>query len=92
VTSTARDLVDQYLTHLETHGRAPATRRAVRAELRHLCQWWETKHARPLDLTQLLERDLRAWCLARQQTEGAAPSTINRGLSTLRRFCAWAVE
>jgi integrase/recombinase XerC len=86
------DLVDQYLTHLETQGRAPATRRAVRADLRHLRQWWEGKHGRALDLTQLLERDLREWCLARQQTEGAAPTTINRGLSTLRRFCAWAVE
>ncbi|GHO48534.1 hypothetical protein KSX_66970 [Ktedonospora formicarum] len=47
---------------------------------------------RPFDLTQVVERDLRAWKAFRQQDEGAAPATINRGLSTLRCVCSWPVE
>jgi site-specific recombinase XerD len=90
--ATAQDLLDQYLAWLQAQGRAPATQRAARADLRHLRHWWATKHGRPLDFTQLLERDLRDWRLARQQSDGAAPSTINRGLSTLRQFCRWAVD
>jgi site-specific recombinase XerD len=49
-------------------------------------------HQRPFDLTQVVERDLRAWKIFRQQDEGAAPATINRALSTLRRVFSWAVE
>jgi hypothetical protein len=49
-------------------------------------------YQRPFDLTQVVERDLRAWKMFRQQDEGAAPATINRGLSTLRRLCTWALS
>ncbi len=73
-------------------GKAPATQRAVRSDLAQFCLWWEQTHLRSFKLTQVVERDLRAWKAFRQQDKGAAPATINRGLSTIRRLCAWAVE
>jgi len=51
----------------------------------HFCTWWETKHQQPLDLWQVVDRDLRDWKQQRQHVDGAAPATINRNLSTLRR-------
>jgi len=86
------NILEQYLTLLATTDRSHATQRAIRSDLTRFCTWWEHTHQRPFDLTQVVERDLRAWKVARQQVDGAAPATINRGLSTLRRVCAWAVE
>jgi site-specific recombinase XerD len=86
------DALDQYLATLATKDRSRATQRAARSDLMIFCRWWETKHQRSFDLTQVIDRDLREWKLTRQKVDGAAPSTINRGLSTLRRWCAWAVE
>lgn len=86
------DTVEQYLALLATADRSYATQRAVRSDLTGFCTWWESTHQRSFDLTQVVDRDLRAWKVARQQVDGAAPATINRGLSTLRRVCAWAVE
>ncbi len=80
-----------YLKTLQKHDKAPATLKAVRADLVHLTDWWETKYQRPFEPAYLVERDLRAWKVARQKLDGAAPRTINRGLSTIRRFCAWAI-
>jgi site-specific recombinase XerD len=85
-------ILEQYLTQLSTAGKSLATARAVRSDLTQFCTWWEQTHLRSFDLTQVVERDLRAWKVFRQQDEGAAPATINRGLSTLRRLCAWVVE
>lgn len=85
-------ILERYLTSLATTGKAPATQRAIHSDLAQFCTWWEHSHQRPFDLTQIVERDLRAWKIVRQQEEGAAPATINRGLSTLRRLCAWAME
>ena len=85
-------ILEQYLAQLSTTGKAPATQRAVRSDFLQFCTWWEHVHMRPFDLTQVMERDLRAWKAFRQQEEGAAPATINRGLSTLRRAFSWAVE
>ncbi len=84
--------LEQYLTMLTAKELSVATRRAIRSDLTHFCTWWESKHQRSFDLTQVIDRDLRAWKVARQQVDGAAPATINRGLSTLRRVCTWAVE
>ena len=83
---------DHYLAHLEARGASPATCRAARADLRGLVRWWEGTRRRRFEASQIVERDLRAWCQHRQRIDGAAPSTINRGLSTLRSFCAWAVD
>ncbi len=80
------------MAQLSTAGKSPATQRAIRSDLLQFCTWWEQMHQRPFDLTQVVERDLRAWKVFRQQDEGTAPATINRGLSTLRRLCTWAVE
>jgi integrase/recombinase XerC len=85
-------ILEDYLAQLTATGRSHATQRAVRSDLTQFSTWWEHAHQRPFDLTQVVERDLRAWKVARQQTDGAAPATINRGLSTLRRLCTWAVE
>ncbi len=85
-------ILERYVASLTTAGKAPATQRAIRSDLVQFCTWWEQTHLRPFDLTQMVERDLRAWKAFRQQDEGAAPATINRGLSTLRRLCAWAIE
>ena len=84
--------LDQYLAMLITKGVAVATQRAAQSDITIFRVWWETKHQRSFDLTQVIDRDLRAWKLTRQKVDGAAPATINRGLSTLRRLCAWAVE
>ncbi len=85
-------ILEQYLASLAAAGKSLATQRAVRSDLTQFCTWWERTRQRAFDLTQVVERDLRAWKEVRQQDEGAAPATINRGLSTLRRLCAWAVE
>ncbi len=85
-------ILEDYLAQLTATGRSYATQRAVRSDLTQFSTWWEHAHQRPFDLAQVVERDLRAWKVARQQADGAAPATINRGLSTLRRVCAWAVE
>lgn len=85
-------IVENYLASLATTGKAPATQRAIRSDLTQFCRWWARTQQRPFDLTHVLERDVRAWKMARQQEDGATPATINRGLSTLRRLCAWAVE
>src|SRR6266700_1512437 len=85
-------ILEQYVAQLSTAGKSPATQRAIRSDLLQFCTWWEQMHQRPFDLTQVVERDLRAWKVFRQQDEGTAPATINRGLSTLRRLCTWAVE
>src|SRR5260370_37255328 len=58
----------------------------------HFCPWWETKDQKPLDLCQVVDRDLRDWKQQRQHVDGAARATINRNLSNLRRFFTWAVE
>jgi len=86
------DPIDQYLATLVMRAVPVATQRAARSDLAIFRLWWETKHHRSFDLSQVIERDLRDWKLSRQQLDGAAPATINRGLSTLRRFCIWAVE
>lgn len=86
------DPLDQYLATLAVKGVSVATQRATRSDLTLFCSWWETKHQRSFDLTQVIDRDLREWKLTRQKIDGAAPATINRGLSTLRRLCAWAIE
>jgi site-specific recombinase XerD len=85
-------ILEDYLAQLTAIGRSHATQRAARSDLKQFCTWWEHTNLRPFDLTQVVERDLRAWKVARQQADGAAPATINRGLSTLRRLCTWAVE
>src|SRR6266567_418342 len=85
-------ILEQYVAQLSTAGKSPATQRAIRSDLLQFCTWWEQMHQRPFDLTQVVERDLRAWKVFRQQDEGTAPATINRGLSTLRRLCTRAVE
>jgi len=85
-------ILEDYLAQLAVTGRSHATQRAIRSDLTQFCTWWEHTHQRPFDLTQVVERDLRAWKMGRQQADGAAPATINRGLSTLRRLCAWAME
>ena len=85
-------ILERYVASLTTAGKASATHRAIRSDLVQFCTWWEQTHFRPFDLTQVVERDLRAWKAFRQQDEGSAPATINRGLSTLRRLCAWAIE
>jgi site-specific recombinase XerD len=84
--------LERYVVSLTSTGKAPATQRAIRSDLLRFCTWWEQVRQRPFDLTQVVERDLRAWKVFRQQDEGAAPATINRGLSTLRRLCSWAIE
>lgn len=89
--STPADL-DRYYDHLVARGASPASCRAARADLRGLVRWWEARHHRLFDPTQLADRDLRAWRQHRQQHDGAAPATVNRGLSTMRSFCAWAQE
>ncbi len=86
------DPIDQYLATLKTQGVSVATQRAARSDLSIFRLWWETKHQRSFDLSQVVERDLRDWKLSRQLSDGAAPATINRGLSTLRCFCTWAVK
>lgn len=85
-------VMDQYLATLVTRGVSVATQRAVRSDLAIFRIWWEAKHQRSFDLRQVIDRDLRAWKVARQKGDGAAPATVNRGLSTLRLFCRWAVE
>jgi site-specific recombinase XerD len=85
-------ILEDYFAQLTVTGRSHATQRAVRSDLTQFCIWWEHTYQRPFDLTQVVERDLRAWKVGRQQADGAAPATINRGLSTLRRLCAWAME
>jgi site-specific recombinase XerD len=86
------DALDQYLATLATSGVSVATQRAARSDLTSFCVWWEIKHQRSFDLTQVVDRDLREWKLTRQKVDGAAPATINRSLSTLRRVGGWAVE
>ncbi len=86
------DPVSGYLAHLITQSVSLATQRASRSDLMHFCTWWETKHQQPLDLWQVVDRDLRDWKQQRQHVDGAAPATINHNLSTLRRFFTWAVE
>jgi site-specific recombinase XerD len=88
----SNDSIEQYLATLATRGTSAATQRAARSDLTIFCTWWEAKHQRSFDVSQVIDRDLREWKQARQQRDGAAPATINRGLSTLRRLCAWAVE
>jgi len=83
--------LDPFFALLDESTLAVASRRAIRADLRQFVQWWETARARPFDPSLLLDRDLRAWQLARQQHDGAKPSTINRALASLRRVCIWAV-
>lgn len=80
-----------FFTTLDDSALAPASCRAIRADLRQFVHWWEVSRARPFDPALLVDRDLRAWQRARQQEDGAKPSTINRALASLRRFCAWAV-
>jgi site-specific recombinase XerD len=86
------EIVAQYLDHLTTQGRSPATVRAVRADLRQFASWWETTQHQPWMVELTSDRDLRRWQRHRQIEDGVAPATINRALSTLRRFCTWAVE
>jgi site-specific recombinase XerD len=86
------DPIDQYLATLVMRAAPVATQRAARSDLTIFRLWWETKHHRSFDLSQVIDRDLRDWKFSRQQLDGAAPATINRGLSTLRRFCKWAAE
>ena len=88
----SNDSIEHYLATLAKRGTSVATQRAARSDLTIFCTWWEAKHQRSFDVSQVIDRDLREWKQARQQRDGAAPATINRGLSTLRRLCAWAVE
>lgn len=83
--------IKNYLSHLETNGRSPATVRAAGADLRRLQAWWEETHDRPFEIGRLTTRDMHHWLRHRQQIDGAKPSTINRGLATVRAYCRWAL-
>jgi len=85
------DTLTAFFATLDDSPLAVASRRAIRADLRQFVQWWETTRARPFDPSLLLDRDLRAWQVARQQHDGAKPNTINRALASLRRFSRWAL-
>ena len=54
-------ILERYVASLTTAGKAPATQRAIRSDLAQFCAWWERINLRPFDLTQVVERDLRAW-------------------------------
>ncbi len=82
--------IDWYLVTLERKGRSPLTLKATRQDLARFVVWWEATRHRRFDPALLLDRDVRAWRIARQRDDGAAPATINRGLSALRGYCAWA--
>lgn len=82
--------IDWYLVTLERKGRSPLTLKATRQDLARFVVWWEATRHRHFDPALLLDRDVRAWRIARQRDDGAAPATINRGLSALRGYCAWA--
>lgn len=83
--------IDEYLTYLQVHDRAPATLRATRSDLSGFQTWWEHTYRRPFTLEHLASRDIRRWQQERQQLDGARPGTINRALSSLRGLCRWAV-
>lgn len=83
--------IDDYLNHLQSHGRTPATQRATRSDLTGFQSWWERTYRRPFAVSQLASRDIRRWQQDRQQVDGVRPSTINRALSSLRGYCKWAV-
>ena len=53
-------ILEQYVASLTPAGKAPATQRAIRSDLLQFCTWWEHMSQRPFDLTQVVERDLRA--------------------------------
>ena len=78
-------LLDAYLATIA----APTSRRAARADLLGLLQWWADRYQRPADPTQLMAKDVTAWRSYRQTTEERTVSTINRGLSSVRRFAQW---
>ena len=82
--------ITAYLSSLKTHARAPATRKAIRADLSQFVGWWEQTYHRPFGLDLLSDRDLRAWKATRQVADGMAPATINRALSSIRQWCDWA--
>jgi site-specific recombinase XerD len=84
--------IEQFLSTIDSQSVAPATRKALRSDLHQFVTWWELTCGRVFDPAQCVDRDLRAWQVARQQDDGAKPSTINRALSSLRRYCAWAVD
>lgn len=83
--------IDEYLAHLQSRGRSPATRRATRSDLTGFQSWWERTYRRPFTAAQLTSRDIRRWQKERQQVDGVRPNTINRALSSLRGYCKWAV-
>jgi site-specific recombinase XerD len=83
--------IDEYLTHLQSRGRAPATLRATRSDLSGFQSWWERTYRRPFTAAELTSRDIRRWQQDRQQVDGVRPSTMNRALSSLRGYCTWAV-
>ena len=87
----ASDALTCYLAVVVTRPLAPATLRAIRADLGGFRAWWEQTHP-SFDPTHVARRDLLAWRSERQTGGGAAPATINRGLSSLRGFCAWATS
>lgn len=89
-------ILERYLTDLaqRTTRRgqrvAPATIRAVRADLRGFLAWWEQTRRMPFDVSLVLPRDLHDWQAQCQEVDGKKPATINRGNASLRAFFAWA--
>lgn len=86
------DWLQKYLSHLEAAGKANATIRAARADLRGLVRWWQLNRTGAFAVERLTLRDVRHWLNHRQQVDGVSPNTINRGLSSLRSYGRWAVE
>ncbi len=81
------DPVNEYLTALITRGVSPSTLRASRSGLVHFCTWWEAKHQRSFDLTQVVDRDLRDLEAETPARRWSSTCHLNHDLSILCIEC-----
>ena len=79
--------LDNWLADLDRQGRSSHTLAAYRRGIKHLLRWNQATYGTPLDVRELLARDLRDWIACQQTVEHAALATIAQRHQALRSFC-----
>lgn len=84
--------LDNWLADLDRQGRSSHTLAAYRRGIKHLLRWNQATYGTPLDVRELLARDLRDWIACQQTVEHAALATIAQRHQALRSFCTYLVR
>lgn len=86
------DVVEQFLAHLKTAGRSPATVHAYGIGLTTFKIWFEEHHGGAFTTVAITPLDVELFRDWLRDSRRFAPASINNYLTGVRAFLAWAVD